>query len=189
MNAAKLKSQSISERLGGTPHLSPLLRKTRKMGLTSPDSLLALAVKRGCLHYTPPNFIASNVLEPGKSQLSDAELAIALISGAQEFDPQRIRCAAQLLGSPNIDSAFLARLTAMERCEPIIAHIAQAALRHDEPERIEFWKNLSSRLKSQATPAPGILPHPSRFMVQAGLTKPGHNLGAASVWLKPSPAR
>lgn len=185
MTAITFKSKSVSERLGGTPHLSPLLRKTRRLGLATPHSLLTLAVKRGCTHYTPPDFIASDVFDPGESQLSDTELAIALISGAQEFDPQRIRCAAQLLGSPGVHPEIAARLAAMERCGQIIAHIARAALRFDTPERAAFWQSLLSRIKSPASVASGVLPHPSRFMVQAGFT--GLRLAgpAASLWLKP----
>ena len=187
MNANISKPKSVSERLGGTPHLSPLLRKARRLGLASPDSLLALAVKRGCIHYTPPGFIAAEVIEPGESRLSDVELAVALISGAQEFDPQRIRCAAQLLGSPNVHPEIAARLATMERCEQILAHIAQSALRGDAPERAGFWQSLLSRIKSRPAVASGVLPHPSRFMVQSGFTRFHLTGPSASVWLKPAP--
>ena len=174
----------VAELLGGTPHLSPLLRKVRKLGLPSADALLRIAVRRGCTHYTPPDYDESQVLDPGSERLSDAELAVALISGAQEYDPQRVRCAAQMLGSEDVEADEVARLAAMERCEPVLSHIAEAGVRHDS-ENADFWREVLSFLKPRSSVRPGSLPHYSRFMVQTGTRAALRLHQPPSIWLRP----
>jgi len=177
---------TVAAQLGGTPHLSPLLRKARRCGLGSPDDLLRLAVKRGCTHYAPPGFDRTSVNDPGAENLSDAELAIALISGAQEYHPMRIRCAAQLLGKPGLDAQAASRLALMERCEAVLAHIAGAALTHDLPEHQSAWTRLLTPIKRRQALPPGRLPHPSRFCLQTGVTGPLRPAGPKSLWLTPA---
>lgn len=177
-------NRTLAEHLGSTPHLSPLLRKARFLGLGTPRTLLELAVARGCTHYTPPDFVMAQVTEPGRDAFSNAELAIALCSGAQAYDPMLVRCAAQLLGDPDISPSGIARLARMERCEPVIRHIAASALEADTG-REEFWTKLLSSLRTMRIPPLGVLPHRSRFMIETGVTDPRHPRPRRQ-WLRPA---
>ncbi len=87
---------TVAKQLGQAPHLSPLLRRLRKMGLAEPEDLRRLAVARGCTHYRRPDDI-NPLVDPGSAQVSNLELAIAMVTAAQSFDPVLVRCAAQLL--------------------------------------------------------------------------------------------
>ncbi|MGP1609301.1 MAG: hypothetical protein ACTS5G_01245, partial [Burkholderiales bacterium] len=166
--------RTLAEHLGGTPHLSALLHKARRLGLPTPDALLKLAVRRGCTHYAPADYAPSQVSDPGPEVLSNMELAIALCSAAQKYDPKWVRCAAQLLGSEDIDAASLVRAARMERCEAVIRHIASAAVEADG-ERETFWRNVLTQLPTRPSPPAGVLPHASRFMLCSGVVGPGPN--------------
>jgi len=174
----------VAQTYGATAHLSPLLHKTRRLGLSDPDVLLRLAVKRGCAHYAPPDYDPHRITDPGTDRLSNAELAIALISGAQEYDPQRMRCAAQLLSGPDLEPAVVVRLAVMERCGPLLRYIAEQAVRWDA-ERGAFWQEVAARLPVGRPIPAGILPHPSRFMLQSGYARRGR--APRPVWLRPRP--
>ena len=177
--------KTMAESLGNTTHLSPLLRKTRRLGLEDPAALLRLAVRRGCRHYTPGDYDEASVFDPGNDRLSDAELAIALISGAQTYDPQLVRCAAQLLGGPDLRPRTVARLATMERCVATLRHIAEAGLRYDQ-EYQDFWREILTALPiSRAAVPRGVLPHPTRFVSQSGAVR-GQRAGGRIVWLRPS---
>jgi hypothetical protein len=173
--------RTIAEVLGGTPHLSPVLRKARRIGLRSVDDLLRLAVLRGCNHYGRPDFEETPVKDPGPNVFTDLDLAIALCSGAQINDPLVIRCAAQLLGSEEINPSQLARRARMERCEVVVAHIATAAAQGDVG-RSDFWNVVLADLGPVKPPKPGVLPHRSRFMLQSGIAAPN---GRLTIWLRP----
>lgn len=163
-------------------HLSPLLRKVRRLGFARPEDLLGLAAARGCHHYAPSDIDVRAVRDPGTQALSDEELGIAMISAAQENDPRLIRCAAQLVSGPALSAAKLSRLAVMERCTPLLAYIASHAVEADT-ERPAFWKELLGYLPEAAPKTSAQWPHPSRFMIQAGYQRGG---GApASVWLRP----
>ncbi len=179
-------SKTVAEHLGGTPHLSPLLRKARRLGMQAPDQLLRLAIKRGCTHYAPPDFDAAAVQDTDRDCFTDAELAIALISASQEYDPQRVRCAAQLLGSPSVRPEAAGRLAQMERCESIVAHIATAARQSDLPEHHAHWDRLIENIRPRQRVEAGRLPHPSRFTLQTGVTGPKQSGGPRTVWLRPA---
>lgn len=181
--------RNVAESLGGTAHISPLLRKAAKLGLMSADDLLRLAVRRGCTHYAPPDYTPAGVRDPGRDQFSDLELAIALVSAAQIYEPQLMRCAAQLLGAPEIEPSDLARLARMERCEPVIRHIAEAGRRLDE-EHGDFWAAVLRALPApRGSVRPAVLPHPSRFVLESGWGKAGSAHGHARVWLRPQPTK
>lgn len=188
MEQSGAMKRTVAEELGRTPHLSPLLHKTRRLGLESPNALLRLAVRRGCTHYAPPDFDAKAVRDPGRERLSDTELAVALCSGAQEYDPMLVRCAAQLLGAPDVSSAELVRLARRERCEQVIRHIAQAAAEADVGREV-FWHDVMDRLPAIRAPHAGLLPHSSRFMVQTGIAGPRQRGSSVKVWLRPVPTR
>ena len=178
---------TIAENLGGTAHLSPLLRKVRRCGLHGPDDLLRLAVRRGCRHYTPADYDEAAVIEPGLAQLSDLEVAMALMTAAQTYDPQWLRCAAQLLGSPAIRAGAVVRMAVMERCVPIVRHIAEAAVRYDDVGR-DFWTDVLVALPAGRPVRPGVLPHPTRFVAQTGVTNPRRQADRRTVWLRPTGA-
>ena len=173
---------TIANTLGRSVHVSPLLRKARKLGLATPDSLLRLAVARGCFHYAPTDFDVNTVNDPGRSCLSDEELGIAMISGAQESNAQLMRCAAQLLSGVSINPLVLVRLARMERCEPVLCYIAEQARQWDQL-RSEFWGSVLAALPPAIGKRSDDWPHPSRFMIQAGYRRGGGNHKPA--WLRP----
>jgi hypothetical protein len=175
---------TIAQSLGETVHLSPLLRKAARLGLPTAGDLLRLAVFRGCSHYTPPDYDGSTVCEPGRDQWSNLELAVALLSAAQVYDPHLIRCAAQLLGSPDIQPRALCRLARMERCGPVVRHIANAAVRHDQGHEA-FWREVLAGLPPGRPVRPGVMPHPTRFLVQTGVSGPASPMRNRSIWLRP----
>ena len=75
---------------------SVLLEKARQLGLSLPLDLERLAIMRGCEYY-------ERALEPrvpplGEVPLSNAELAVALMSPALHPAAREIRLAAALLG-------------------------------------------------------------------------------------------
>lgn len=162
--------------------MSPLLRKARRLGLATPHALLRLAVKRGCDHYTPTDYDEMAVVDPGLVSLSDAELGMALISGAQEYDPQWMRCAAQLLSRPGLTASGLVRLALMERCAPVLGYIAAEAAQWDAG-REAFWTEVLAGLPVGMAAPTGVWPHPSRFMTQSGYRRGGGQ--ALPVWLRP----
>lgn len=167
---------------GSTPHVSPLLRKARHLGYPTADDLLGLAVARGCRHYGPADDRYEELKECGKERFSNTELSVALLSGSLAGDAHHIRVAAQLLGAPDIDLKQLSRLAQMERCVPILRHIAEAGFRADH-ERQSFWKELLESLPRSAPVPEGRLPHPSRFMSQPGWTPPSRPRRQAT-WLR-----
>jgi len=176
----------IAHTLGRTAHLSPLLRKARHLGFVDGEALLHLAAARGCHHYTPVDPYPTPVQDPGDKQLSDAELAIAMISAAQKNDPRLIRCAAQLISGPHINARNLVRLARMERCEALLLYIARHAHEWDT-NHTEFWSDILAMLPQTATTPPGLWPHPSRFLIQAGYKRGGGSPPA--VWLRPKPRK
>src|SRR6266568_5227270 len=108
-----MEEPTLAAKLGTTTHLSPLLRKARRLGLGLRE-LEILAAQRGCRHY-------SNGTEPEQPlaeerEFSNEELAIALLSTALRYDPRSIRCGAAMLGAVENNPRRLARLAVMERC-------------------------------------------------------------------------
>ena len=178
--------RTVAQQLGSTPHVSPLLRKARRLGLANADALLRLAVKRGCTHYRPPDFDASAVADPGTVRFSNLELAIALCSGAQDYEPLLVRCAAQMLGADGIAPPEVSRLARMERCEAIIRHIAETAAQSDVGHEV-FWREILANLGTRRAPRQraGILPHRSRFMVETGVTSSKRPHPPLTIWLRP----
>ena len=162
--------KTVAEQLGQTPHLSPLLRRLRMLGLANAQDLRRLAVARGCDHYRSADDVAYPA-DPGLALISNVELAVAMVSGAQDFGPVLVRCAAQLLSGDTIPMEALARLAIQERAVPVIRHIARAALEMDV-ERTPRWQKLLSPLPNTGQQLPdGRLPHPSRFAIQTGIRR------------------
>ena len=172
----------LAHLIGATPHLSPLLRKARHLGYANPDDLLHLAVARGCRHYKPSDSSSESIRDCGRKRFSNAELAVALLSGSLEGDARHVRVAAQLLGAPDVSVSKVARLAQMERCVPILRYIAEAGYREDQAGQ-SFWKLLLESLPEAGPIKEGRMPHPSRFMSQPGWSPPSRPSRHAS-WLR-----
>ena len=173
---------TLAHKLGTTPHISPLLMKARRLGLPTGEHLEALAVARGCRYYGGGNLPAAAAVS--REQLSDEELAVALLSVAAAYSPQAIRLGAALLSKEGADVPNLSRLARMERCEVVMRHIAEAG-RHFEPVN-PFWPALLAALPPTPPPKSGVLPHPTRFVAMTGLTRRGREL--LTWWIRPDSA-
>jgi hypothetical protein len=171
--------QTLARKMGDVPHVSGLLRRvarTSGAGDRVVDWLLKCAVERGASHYRrdfDPN------LPPDNPSLANEELGVALCLAQHPFDPTLIRAAAQLLSAPDTDASLLAHLAVMERCAPVLLHIADAAERL-APES-EPWRTLRATLPRRHRVRNDALPHWSRFVLQTGYTPAGR--GEHIEWL------
>jgi hypothetical protein len=172
---------SLAARLGESRHASVLLRRLRRLGLRDLRDLVAIAVQRGCTHYRSAA-VGSDANDPGREELPDEELIVALLAGEHPFDPIAVRCAAQLAGGEGVDAGRLATLARRDRCERALAHIARAGAEHDQAGS-EFWAALLSALRPHAPVPPGVLPHWTRFAALTGV-RPNDHVGLKSVWLR-----
>ncbi|MFO1498178.1 MAG: hypothetical protein U1G07_07265 [Verrucomicrobiota bacterium] len=163
-----MTTPTLAAKLGTTTHLSALLQKARRLGL-GPAELEMLAVQRGCRHYSTGS--EPKVLLAGDSQLSNEELAIALLSTALPYAPQSIRCGAAMVASEGNNPSRLARLAVMERSVVPLRHIADAGKRYEPQNR--FWDELLAALPQASAAKPGVLPHPTRFVAMTGFTRHG----------------
>ena len=176
---------TVAEQLGSTPHLSPLLRKVRKLGFSDPDDLRKLAVKRGCTHYRRPGDDIDLVYDPGNDILPDAQLTFALITAGQKFDPQWIRAAVQLLSGAEVSADEAVRLATWERCRGLLRSVAEAGMRYDD-EQGEFWRKIVNRLKDTPMPPEGRLPHASRYFISSGVGPGKRAFSRKRIWLRPA---
>jgi len=173
---------TLATKLGMTTHLSPLLRKARRLGM-GPSELEALAVQRGCRHY-------SNGTEPeqplaSEHEFSNEELALALLSIALRYEPHSIRCGAAMLSAAGNDPRRLARMAVMERSVVPVRYVSEAGRRF-EPDN-QFWIELLAALPKSPPPRSGVLPHPTRFITMTGLTRQGP--GLVTEWQRPRVAK
>lgn len=171
---------TLAAKLGTTTHLSPLLRKARKLGL-GPVELQTLAVQRGCRHYMTGE--EPEIPLATRAQFSNEELAIALLCVALPYDSRSIRCGAAMLGAEGNSPAALAWLAKLERSEVPVRHVALAGRRY-EPEN-PFWTELISLLPEVPIPDNGALPHPTRYVAMTGFTREGP--GLVTWWQRPHP--
>jgi len=157
-----------------------------RLGLGTPRRMAALAVKRGCRHYgtyadssVPMDTLAS-------AALTDEELAIALLCPANPYDPVLIRIGAQVLSAPHCKPEKLVHLAIQEKCTSVLRHIAECgnATEPDEP----FWHVLLENLPVGAPIPDGVMPHPSRFRIESGISNPRRTLEPRVRWLRPIPA-
>src|SRR5437762_909324 len=153
-----METETLARKLGTTAHLSPLLRKALRLGL-GPRELETLAVQRGCQHYSDGSEPERPLVS--EEQLSNEELAIALLSTALRYDPHSIRCGAAMLSAEGNGPRRLAHLAVMERAVAVVRYVAEAG-RKFEPQN-EFWQRLLDALPPGAAPRPGVMPHPTRF--------------------------
>jgi hypothetical protein len=163
---------TLAQKLGDVTHVSPLLRRVRELSGCTEDQLgewlLKCAVQRGATHYRrdfPPE------LPPDSPALTNEELGVALCLAHLPFDPMLIRAAAQLLSARGTNVRALAHLAVMERCEPILLHIAGAAAQVAPAQ--EPWASLRAQVVSRRRVRTDALPHWSRFVLQTGYTPNG----------------
>lgn len=182
---------TLAEKLGIPAHHSLLLQKAREVGLHDASALIGLAVLRGCQHYRGgPEPVPAE--PPSHAAFSNEELAVALLSPCLPYSPRTVRVGAQMLSGLSNQPRRLALLARKERAEDVVRHVA-AAGRQTEPHE-PFWGELLAALPPVASlrtvfPA-GVLPHPSRFRTETGLTDPSNPVthgGPQTVWLRPTP--
>lgn len=159
-----METETLARKLGTTTHFSPLLMKARRLGLLVPDDLRTLAVQRGCRHYWQGDEPAGELVPV--EVLSNEELAMALLSIAQVYEPHSIRCGAAMLGADGNDPKVLARLAIWERSEMVVAYVAACGKKY-EPDN-SFWTELLALLPVMPQPKEGVMPHPTRFVAMNG---------------------
>jgi hypothetical protein len=184
MEAAKHASLHVR-----SEHFSPLLAKTRRLGLTQARDLERLAVIRGLRYYDghgdslKENPTSALIAESGSEQgLTDEELAIALLAAAAPYSQLRIRMGAAMLAAAGNLPESLADLALQERCEPVVRYIAQCG--HEVEPANSFWDKLLELLPSgNSSPLPSQLPHPTRFVAMTGITRTG--VCTIKQWIRP----
>lgn len=176
-----VKTPTLAEKLGLSPHDSALLRKAAGLGLGSTEKLESLAVERGCWHYRSPDLVQSS--EVPESDFTNEELALALLSPALPYSPHTIRVGAAMLGATDNDVSVLVNLAVGEHAVAPVRYIAGAALRF-EPEN-PFWRQLLDRLPAAPQIEDGVMPHSTRFVSMTGMTRTG--TGPVVVWIRPRP--
>ena len=174
-----VKTPTLAEKLGTTPHISLLLQKAKRLGLHSPELLESLAVARGCWHYRHPDMVPAPALS--ESEFSNEELALVLLSLCLPYSPHTIRVGAAMLGAVGNDIAVLKRLAVTERCVPAVRYIAAGGLQF-EPEN-PFWRRLLDQLPEAQPVKDGVMPHPTRFVAMTGFTRKGP--GLVVEWQRP----
>ena len=122
---------------------------------------------------------------PGMDEFSNEELAIALLSVVLPRTQWRLRIGAAMLAAHGNSPERLARLAVHERSEQVVSYIAQC-LRQVEPGN-DFWDKLLALLPNPTfQPAPGVLPHITRFVAMTGLTR--HGKQTIMQWIRPTRA-
>ncbi len=176
----QLQQPTLADRVGDVTHASALLRRLRRLsGCAATDLpawLLRCAVERGASHYRRS---FDPTLPADQPSLTCEELGVALCLAHHPFDATLIRAAAQLLSAPSTAADVLVQLAVMERCEPILLHIADAA--HRVAPALEPWRTLRDKLPCRHRVRLDALPHWSRFVLQTGYTRTGR--GQHVTWL------
>ena len=147
--------------LGMTYHKSPMRMKMLRLGLSDPKQWQTLAVQRGCDHYPP---ITDRVQDPGSSILSNEELALSLLLGELPYDPKAIRVSAQLL-SGDVNIIKILRIAELERLKPLLHRLAKDILSFGLEHKT--WEEILDATSAKKFPE-GVLPHPTRYVVDQG---------------------
>ena len=174
--------ETLSCRLGVTSHCSALLRRLGALGFPDANSLMRLAIQRGCRYYE--GMACGTVVDPGMEKISNEDLAIGLLHGGLEWSPAALRMGAAMLGARGNDPRRIARLARMERCEDVVREVARAGSRV-EPAN-EFWSNLLGAIPPRGSVPPGVLPHWTRFVAMTGMSREG--IGVRTQWIRPGGA-
>jgi hypothetical protein len=168
-------TRTLAQHLGETAPNSPLWHRARALGLHQNQHLLALAAQRGAHHYAglaSPSIALPNV----SAAFSDEELIVLLLHGRNPFEPFLVRAAAELTRSCAVDHTRLALAAKRERCQQVLAYIAQAGANHDAPWA-DRWNSLLVALGPQRPVPAGLLPHWSRFVALQGIDRRGRDRG------------
>src|SRR5262249_49496650 len=128
---------TLAAKLGTTTHLSPVLRKSRRLGLEA-EGLEQLAIQRGCDYYDIGERKAP--IQVSTDLFSNPDLAIALLNPALRYHPQTLRLGAAMVSVEENSPEQIAWLAAMERCEAVVRYVAAAGQRF-EPQNL-FWTRL-----------------------------------------------
>jgi hypothetical protein len=171
----ELKEQSpaptLATKLGDTAHVSGLAIRLARQSGAGPrlaEWLLKVAVERGATHYQrdfEPSLPADN------PTISDEEIGVALCLNQLPYKLDNLRAASQLLSSPRTDAAKLSWLALLERCEPVLLHIAAVAERY--APALEPWVYLRQHLRPRPVPRAEALPHWTRLVSYTGISSPG----------------
>jgi hypothetical protein len=135
--------------------------KMIRLGLSDPKQWQTLAVQRGCDHYPP---VTDRVEDPGSSILSNEELALSLLLGELQYDPQAIRVSAQLL-SGDVNIIKILRIAELERLKPLLHRLAKDILSFGLEHK--NWEEILDATFAKDFPE-GVLPHPTRYVVDQG---------------------
>lgn len=174
-----METPTLAAKLGTTTHLSPLLRKARRLGLDA-EGLERLAIQRGCDYYS--NGDPMPPMDVLVEQFSNAELAIALLNPVLRYHPQTLRLGAAMLSAEGNAAQEIVHLAKMERCEAVVRYIAEAG-RKFEPQNL-FWTELLGLVPECPSLKSGVMPHPTRFVAMTGLTRRG--VETVVEWVRPT---
>ena len=98
-------------------------------------------------------------------------VGVTLCLGQNPYSLDALRVAAQLLSSPRINAERLCHIAVLERCEPVLLHIAEIAKKY-APEQ-EPWATLRNQLHPRPVPRTDALPHWTRLVSHTGVTANG----------------
>lgn len=182
-----MEQETLAHRLGMTVHVSALLMKAGRLGFAAPEDLERLAIARGLRYYSNPSEVAmvreeSAIYRVG--DLSNEELAMALLSICLPYSQQRIRMGAAMLAAEGNSPEVIAQLAVMERGERVVHYLASLG-RQVEPEN-EFWSEILVRLPEFDPLKPDLLPHLTRFVAMTGYTQRGRE--TVMQWIRPQAA-
>jgi hypothetical protein len=102
--------------------------------------------------------------EPGLNVLSNEELALALLLGELPYDPQALRVSAQLL-SGDVDIIKVLCIAQLERLKPLLHRLAKDILSFGLEHKT--WEEILDATSAKKFPE-GVLPHPTRYVVDQG---------------------
>ena len=169
-------ARTLAQHLGETAPYSPLWHRARALGLRDSHHLLAFAAQRGARHYA--GLGAPAATKPaGREGFSNEEVIGLLLHGLNPFEPFLIRAAAELIRHHAVDAARLVLASKRERCQRVLAYIAQAGADHDAVGS-PWWKSLLVALGPQRPVPAGLLPHWSRFVALQGIDRQGRDRGS-----------
>ncbi len=157
-------------------HQSLLLAKAESLHLEVPDDLRRLAIERGCNYYS----VEPGPKPVGEVPLTNAELAVTLLSPELPFEPWNIRIGAAIMSASDVQADELVRLARSEKCESMVRYIAESGKRY-EPAN-ESWDRLLSLLADVQVNRDG-LPHPTRFIDMTGIIR--GKIGLWTQWIRP----
>ena len=123
------------------------------------------------------------MLRSAADELTNEELAVALLSIVLPKSQWRMRLMAAMLAALGNSPKRLAMLAVQERSEQVVSYIAQCG-RQVEPGN-DFWDKLLAQLPDPTyQPAPDVLPHITRFVAMTGVTRQGK--GTVIQWIRPT---